>query len=74
MSRHDEDYGLYQISERDRDVIRPKQVTHLLYVSVFINGSRKSTSLQTLRVSSVCVKGLFVHLCRSWSVCVWDRL
>lgn len=54
MSRHDEDYGLYQISERDRDVIRPKQVTHLLYVSVFINGSRKSTSLQTLRVSSVC--------------------
>lgn len=78
MLWHAEDYHHYQISEWDRNLIKLNYVTHPLYVSVFIDGSEKSTYLQILCVFNVCecvCLCLFVHVCRGFCVhvCVCVR-
>lgn len=55
MLRHAEDYHHYQISEWDRNLIKLNSVTRPLYVSVFIDGSKRNSDLQILCVFDVCV-------------------
>lgn len=69
MLRHAEDYQRYQISEWDRNLIRPNYVTHPLNVSLFIDGSETSANAQVLCVH---VRAFVLAFACIQDRCVWQ--